>query len=1319
MDSEQPQVQQLHLHTLESLCNDLVGGHAVEYGNEGKQFKLSKHSRSILEWYRANRAKWKKNLQLADAKAIVATIAVDPPQLEPIKTAADGKANKWLKLVKVEAHRFAGVHAYGAETQAPDTYVFEPSKPITLFEGANGSGKTSLVNTIIWCLTGEIIRPQRAPERGDTEFEFEILRDDEDSTSHTLPPITPLPRSDVYLPDTKTMKVPVDTWVELTFEDQDGHQVPPIRRSISRTSRGKIQEIEPNLSSLNIDPITFRIGTTMPALIPFIRIGEQSELGKAVAELTGLSSLIYLAKHADKVRKKVSGELKRESECNIDKTDKSYDKLRMELEEKFVEFPSIKVPGSIPLISEDKEVENQLDALKEHLENCKARSFAHAKAILGDSFDPDDQKARKELESKITPALSKIGEIKDLTSASRLSGLGKLSGDQIESAKTLIKTILSEAVVLSDLANQPKMAGRKRLYARVAAWLKEFNAEDTNIDSCPVCYGDLVKVKDPITGDLVKTHLSEALESDSALISQSITAWINTASGVLARDLPPTLQAELSRELPDHPMGLVRSALVDELFSTPPFSGVLSYLKASTQELFNTTFPKIQRLDAEIPSKLPRLILDADQQLQKNITCIERAIAFSRWRKSHKSELADIFIKVIGSSGSSMEERKREISVNSTLRDRLEAISDITKSAIPINESLEKISRMETLLTSRRNEENMIKAYADTDKALDSITQLGNLAAQQVNDLQNKLHKSTQKWRDSVYLNAYSKSGYALADTKVAPEGALSITVESYGAEAPAQHVSNASALRASLLGFYFAFWEHVIKQRGGLNLIIMDDPQELLDEENEERLADTLPKLANIKAQLFVTTHDHRFATLAARVGLSSGIIEHRSVHPVNADRHTLQSPLAVGDLEKKRNEYRQDIDNQTIAQDYLAECRVFIEARLADLFDDPAYTSNNHKPTLSSYLCHARSLMNKNPGHELFHSTAVSEFCTDAALQDNSPCLKLLNKSHHEGKRCIMPNDVNAISDDLERLTKKAENLHAEFRRWRRREPLGSTPASDNVVKLTAIQKPELMLPILPDLAAFTTRFPGVETQDIGHDLFTGEWFADKALFYLRNDMFGFSAPAGSIAIVEINGESPGDRNLVIAKHKGKILARRLLRENLTSALVTLATVTPDPRIRPPSIVVPVNQVQLYRVVGVLFDGSPPPEMSKKHDAVQLEYSDILEKIQTCHQVCDDSAVPLALNNQLVLGGSELLLDEIATQQGTYVALSLKGGGGLFKRVGRILPDNLGHLCQFESIGGLGSSEIVSLGDHPSLDEKFPVVETVRLVVGVIYEH
>jgi DNA repair exonuclease SbcCD ATPase subunit len=67
------------------------------------------------------------------------------------------------------AYRFAGLHAHGRPTNAPDAFASTHSSDVTLFEGRNGSGKTPVLNAIVWCIAGNLIRSQRAPESGMTD----------------------------------------------------------------------------------------------------------------------------------------------------------------------------------------------------------------------------------------------------------------------------------------------------------------------------------------------------------------------------------------------------------------------------------------------------------------------------------------------------------------------------------------------------------------------------------------------------------------------------------------------------------------------------------------------------------------------------------------------------------------------------------------------------------------------------------------------------------------------------------------------------------------------------------------------------------------------------------------------------------------------------------------------------------------------------------------------------------------------------------------------------------------------------------------------
>ena len=66
------EIRALHLHTVESLCTDLISGRALGIGNENAAFQLpTVQARSVLQWYLKNRGKWAGNLMTPDAEAIV------------------------------------------------------------------------------------------------------------------------------------------------------------------------------------------------------------------------------------------------------------------------------------------------------------------------------------------------------------------------------------------------------------------------------------------------------------------------------------------------------------------------------------------------------------------------------------------------------------------------------------------------------------------------------------------------------------------------------------------------------------------------------------------------------------------------------------------------------------------------------------------------------------------------------------------------------------------------------------------------------------------------------------------------------------------------------------------------------------------------------------------------------------------------------------------------------------------------------------------------------------------------------------------------
>jgi len=251
-----------------------------------------------------------------------------------------------------------------------------------------------------------------------------------------------------------------------------------------------------------------------------------------------------------------------------------------------------------------------------------------------------------------------------------------------------------------------------------------------------------------------------------------------------------------------------------------------------------------------------------------------------------------------------------------------------------------------------------------------------------------------------------------------------------------------------------------------------------------------------------------------------------------------------------------------------------------------------------------------------------------------------------------------------------------------------------------------------VCPDLAAFAQHAPSGESQESPERL-DPHLLDNTVVYYLRRPNFGFAAPNGSLAIVEALPGPAADRRLVIARHGSATYARRLVR-GANASLIGLTAEVPDPRTRSPkTIILPETEVSIHQVVGIIFDHSMTVAQGQD-EAVLVEAADVLKRIESAFRVVDESAVPLALEKQVVLGGRRIELNELGRHKDALVALTLDDGSSIFKRVGAALPSELAHLLQFESIGGLGSSQILSVG-RPH--HGFRSVRYARVIIGVLY--
>ena len=1149
-----------------------------------------------------------------------------------------------------------------------------------------------------------MLRPQRAPEAAeDFECWIDAEQESDERTTHKLSPLTPMPNVEQYRPDQAW--VPADTWVELTFADESGAELPVIRRSQSRSPQGKLKETAPDLSILGIDPIAVRIGTIMPGLLPLIEVGSESELGRAVSQLTGLSALVDLAEHVRRAKLKIDREFVKTKTGELNQADQNYETAKRDLENILLAHSNLAPAREVPRPSDDVAIEGILAEITKHFESAKASAFESAKDTLGEQFDPANLALLADLEKNISRALERASRPQDLPSAARLGALRQIASEQLDAAEARIGAILAEAATLDALAKDASKAARVRLYARVATWIADHPDPHRDDEMCVVCGGDLSEARDPITGLLVSAHLHDAA-SDADLLSQTLARWAENVHGELLRNSPEALRAEMVGALPSHPCDLLRTAIVDELFDFEPFRSVLGELKAQTASKFDEVVKDHAPLADATEILLPRECHELGETLRR----LDCAVRFASWRQRNDALARDVVLRVLGRLAGDGAPNE-----TTTLTGKLVSLEATVRAAKPISDALVQCERLKQHLKTRRAAEIRLREYRTASNALGNLANLGQLADKQVDHLRTILRNEAATWRSRIYLGAFPDSAHKLVDTGLGRKGELDLVVQTGGVSAPAQHVTNASALRASLVAFFLAFWEHVLKERGGLKALLLDDPQELLDDENRERLAAALVPLAAAGAQLVVSSYDPRFCSRASRLVIPGGI-EHLEVNPATRQQPVIRTTPPLPVIQQRRIRFEADPNLEEPAREFADGCRVFFEAKLGDIFDGPshfAWAIANPDPTLATFVQRLRPLVRSGP-QGMFSGHVFRRFVDHPALFDGSPVLALMNKAHHGRREEIRAADVAQCAGDLSELLELAETMYEECYRWRRRDSLpeqatvGVSPPA-----LTPMPYPPLNVLICPDLAAFTQHAPSGESQE-HPECIDPQLLYNTVTYFLRRPNFGFAAPTNSLAIVEAVPGPAADRRLVIARHGGATYARRLVR-GVDSRVIGLTAEVPDPRFRTPkTIFLPETELAIHQVVGIIFDHNLAASQGQD-EAVLVDASGVLKLVETAFRVSDDSAVPLALEKQVVLGGARIELDELGQHRDALVALTLDDGSSIFKRVSAAFPTELDHLRQFESIGGLGSSQVLSIGKP---QKGFRTITNARAIIGVLYQ-
>ncbi len=959
--------------------------------------------------------------------------------------------------------------------------------------------------------------------------------------------------------------------------------------------------------------------------------------------------------------------------------------------------------------------EQELVARGEYFETQQAYALAGARRLLGDELDVSDADTRDDLRKNASRALEALERqaIGRLRSAARLAALAKLSEDEIDRAESLIETILAQAHEITALAEHPERAARLRLYARVANWLKQEGHESPSIEDCPICHSDLQRRADPVTGEPIIDHICRYLEADCEHLENTIAAWADLALQTVSAELSHALPARDRPSLPDSPSELISRALCDELFQTPAFSGELASLRRSATQLCEKHLRSLGTFVEPPAPNLPADLKADHEPLFDAIKGLQRTIAFARWRKANQEACGVASRAIIGTKDSIPD---MSVVGETDLKDRpllaqLSVLEKLVADTEPLRTAAARIADMRGTLDKRRGKEKRIARYTQAAKALEDLLPLGEIVDQQIETLLNSLATETTRWKKELYRPAYVNAP-SIAGAGAQKDGSLVVDATSEGTTVAAQHVCNASDLRATLLAFLFGLWKHLLKEHGGLSLILLDDLQELFDPHNRRRVADAVALMVEEGAAIVLTTNDHDFAGTVASAGkkhLSVERVGHRVVQPTNAVDLRITLSKLLEEIHRRRLEFERNTNDHRAARTYLNELRIYLEDRLRSFFDtrDSGMPAN---PTLSDLVNAVRRRV--NAGQEPLTAAAFRKMASAPALRTDAEFTRLMNRSHHGQAHLITYNDVLHVYENSKRVLELVHSAHEQYERWLRREPPHSPSAKPT--PLPPERDLSFRVPQIEATAAAAADSPVYEVVE-ADEPFSCDWLANHAVYINATDNFGFAGGKNCRVIVDLADSQPDDQSWVIALHRNQIYARRLLRYSKRLEEIVLAAESSNPLNRPPTLVLPASEVRLLKVVGLLFHNTPRHRRCE-NEAELDEQCQILRNVEIAFKVRGQSALPLVLEKQTVLGGQVVLPAELPSLIGEMVALDTSGGCA-FKRVGEVLP-GAEHVRQFESIGGLGESLLVrteAIENDPF--HGLPLLRDTREILGVLY--
>ncbi|AIB15600.1 hypothetical protein ABAZ39_27410 (plasmid) [Azospirillum argentinense] len=1274
--------------TAREFLEAVVAGWPVQLA-DGKPFQLEdERQRHALQFFLDHRdgqnifaktfSKGSEDL----AKAI--TDWLDQPFQPPAVTdrARSGAKPRWA-VTTIEITQFGGLHPYClADGHTPPSLVIEVERDVVLIRGQNGAGKSSIAKALTFALTGHIPCPASEPQPFETLVNTYTLPNGD---KIPLPTVVPMPTAEQWRARSKAGEPMIETRVEVTLTNAAGQAVVVCRKVApagkgSFTSRlsvdGEPAEDRTLDDILGVSRLGLELSVLHMARLPYIVLGRPESLGKGVQELTGLRPIGDLAEvSVAKFASFLKGTFTTNRRSDQKKVASDFAAKSGALAALFETSPS-KPPAAVPPAPGDA-CKTSLDAIGEDL---RRRTASVVAAVAKAAGVPETDVALDGLDEKLIRASTNLtgGTPPRDSLAAMVGRLATLDAATVEEVRKRVQALADRANTFAQQHAEKTAFVRRRLYARVAVWLKEQGREGEP-DACPVCLRSLTEAEhDHDLGVPIATALAQA-QKDLIDLQFTLDQFVEQAVTDFTKGLPEAVASERKH------VWMLGSTSLGADWAKGAASDMMARLKdvPTLAALVGRAGEALAAGAVVLPdltsSVLPNLHPDlAGSRVEKTAQEMIALLDAATWAADTAKRRSAAVSAAYGVGVAEGEDLPADC-----LLAAIDGLRTLLHDHVPVATAQVHLRELRTLLTRWVDEETRITKAITAAEALEGLKVLKQAVDVQVGGLLATLNKETSTFLGLVYrpssnvgpaLVAFDHNGSALVSR-----------AEQGGVAGDAAQITNSSRQRAQLFSFVLALTQYVWERDGGLRFVLLDDPQSLFDEDNQRTLAKGLVACTSQAFKPFVLTFDRVFSARVARAGnlhVDAAVSKKVSRWDLVArqDEHGIVRLDPHQDkIILERQAWRDGKSTEFAIINFCREARAFIERTLVKLLNEGKDPVHDH-PTLQPLGKRLRTLTGDTVlPHSREPFKAILSLLPDGA-PDKEVLGEALNWSAHFQAEDLRQNHAQAVDDMLDAFLERREQCLAILHHW----PEEAPKKDARVVPFPNARAPARAVQLVGQLAASD-----------GEGVPADEPPPDAELLRIdpdRHSMFAVGAAAkwlpspidaGTLLIVEPLTGKPRAHDLVLAWDTvaGEALVGWCKLETAAERIVLSGYAGHFQK------VYPREGVELRRVVCGLFGALP--QAMKPCEPVNM--ADVLPTLPGALEISQgDSAEPLLRKGDKALVGRSVRVNDLDSHPAPAFAFRLSDDTQVLKRLDRhcSIP---GHR-QLLPLGDKGSGHVVA---------------------------